>query len=1607
MYLVIDSQLNTGPECQARLRRRLSPILLALPTVSVRFSYRSIPATLVVKSDGSLAISSDAIDTQSNPIQLVMIPNADGKTNLYMIPKEANELQTAFLVKPMNGQGWNVGKELFQSVGNTVASLNSSPTKPKETIVPALAKALKTNSLTGNANIAKKIVEKNDTMTNVSKTVTITTTDYEPPLLPNPGAPSHSLQAVSGPMPKGAFASGTTQTGPATINHSATVLSSFSAGTHIIRPLLQQRIVESKTGQTNSGTQPPQHESPGSQIRPLVLNVPINVSKLLQLRRVSEQAAAVSGAQPAQAPAISSQVPPLVGLAPAHVAKQPFNGFQQAEDGSGAQTAQHSSLGPQPVLYAAVNNSFQPHQLSTVGSQPVIYPVVKTNTGPQLLQSPIISSQQLQAYNLPQPSQPQAMGAVTQNASPFVIMDQNAAVTTSPSINSFVSLASSHSGTVSSCPQPYVVLGSHNSSNVVSLAPASSSQTLSVVQANGSQVQYKITYLNPTTSDSCGSLTNAVQITPSANARVPVIGGLQTPTSISGIGSSQSGVGPKSENAPDGDQTASAGINDVSPVFSPCVYIINGQPYLLSVKKSDGIATLVSLPSKLGSVGRANAVPTQVLANASTATVISSNTPVMSAKASTLNNSTDNICVKPSQSTINPIVLNDITLPGSTIPGLETLTVKQLMQINNILGKQGQQSDLNNLNPQVLMTQDRNINVSVPVTQNVGPPAFQQISLSEPRVPQSVLSSENESNTRSYPNTRPPELQWRNILRHNELHSSISSQKASMENNKTRCDNDIDAINVDSNSSDDNDIEVIHDIVPSQRTRPASLPIVDDDVRPMLLFRSEIARKLKPAILQEATGPYVVNKTTSITSPMVFSIPTSGTSSVGSFNSVNTGTTPTSSQVSPVIRMVLTNVNSSTVSTSAGKVSLTFGDSNGTASKSAQTYGNRFIKEPSPIKRPIDQIVTGSIKRRVPRSATSKALYYFSPQAAERNKKPVVETEPSKMVDLLTKNRGYNKLYERMENGVKIMCFEKAEGKSCETQQQPFAIDNLVNKGNTVTISSKTESKLGNVEYKGDCTDEANEPMAIKIDSVFSLNPSAQLHSNQDFNETDNEKLADSHQSDKDDQLSDASEVVVIDSPVRQNSKEANDEEDQDVIIIESNNENSAENIDSTRNDSLITAGTRRKNRTEIRLGKVRTNRSCMKYDHSCRVVLRCLNMRQFETPYSYKSLQKALTANKCSNICREMAVRNYFETGGTCSLTRLPSYPSKRYNRYIPYVKVNPKVKIPKVDPKVKQLHLQLDPTSKGKWVVSKLMPTSNNASKPQVVKVPQVNVIKVNAAEPQHTSRPVLSRLKQKIQTASSCPIISTNEKKFCIYNTKDEKLLVTDTVLEKSDTGTLVFPRISQQTSAATVETTNAPTVEEASSLNSRTAVSLSSTSEAESTTNVYKNTCTTTINSAFPVLTSSLTRPSVASSFVPVPIETRCKALTDSQEDEIKSEPVTPDTDDYKEHPHTSVSVKSEPINSGYIEEIKTTQNSGPETTRKRKSTDDESECVIVDGIQNAGKQDKKEPKRFATSESSHLEKIKRLKEQLKKEQEALEKIRKQRFSVDSSSGDSET
>ena len=363
--------------------------------------------------------------------------------------------------------------------------------------------------------------------------------------------------------------------------------------------------------------------------------------------------------------------------------------------------------------------------------------------------------------------------------------------------------------------------------------------------------------------------------------------------------------------------------------------MVNGQPYLISVNQNDNVAALVTLASTKESL---NAAP-QSSINASFTTVVSSNTPVMSVKASASSDSKDNVSSKsvwkPPLSVLN--TTNIIGKPRTKSPSPINsmgLSVEQLMELKDImLREHGQLLDRQQLD--YINSYTKNL-LGKPVStvkksatkkqkstiQTEGRPVFEQM----------LESMTRKKKKKSDTDYSPPQLQRRKTGGEIELHSSASGQnvQSKNKNNNTECDNDLDAMIVDFNSSDKSDVTTFY----SDRTFtgpalvPPRSPVGPDKARPMLLFRSDIARKLKPAILRESDMPSSVNKTTSITSPMVFSIITTMSSNDTVSIAVTTRTVSTTSSVSFSNRMDIFQLSSSTVSPNVGKASPIFGNRN-------------------------------------------------------------------------------------------------------------------------------------------------------------------------------------------------------------------------------------------------------------------------------------------------------------------------------------------------------------------------------------------------------------------------------------------------------------------------------------------------------------------------------------------------------------------------------------------------------------------------------------------------------------------------------------------------------
>ena len=185
------------------------------------------------------------------------------------------------------------------------------------------------------------------------------------------------------------------------------------------------------------------------------------------------------------------------------------------------------------------------------------------------------------------------------------------------------------------------------------------------------------------------------------------------------------------------------------------------------------------------------------------------------------------------------------------------------------------------------------------------------------------------------------------------------------------------------------------------------------------------------------------------------------------------------------------------------------------------------------------------------------------------------------------------------------------------------------------------------------------------------------------------------------------------------------------------------------------------------------------------------------------------------------------------------------------------------------------------------------------------------------------------------------------------------------------------------------------------------SLSSMSTAESKSSVCKTTTSKPLNNVLPVSASYLERSPSTLGYSPLPSETQCAKQPEEQFLDIEIEPNTSHLGGDTETDTKPVSVQSEPITGGDYHESQLSPVSGKWTTRKRKSSDEILISDDDDDNRDTVRNGNKVVNVFDTSEISHLERIKRLKEQLQHEQAALEKIRKQRFSEDSLTADSET
>ena len=142
---------------------------------------------MVVKSDGTVAISSDAIKSQTNPLQLMMLSTSDGNTSLYMVPKDASSSQTAFLVKPIVEQNWSDDQK-FSSLDQSV----------RFTYKPAVTKSVSSMDIPTRTKLSMPTIANQPVCTTIPKSLSQFTTKYNSPMpiyVPNAG-PSQTFMPV-------------------------------------------------------------------------------------------------------------------------------------------------------------------------------------------------------------------------------------------------------------------------------------------------------------------------------------------------------------------------------------------------------------------------------------------------------------------------------------------------------------------------------------------------------------------------------------------------------------------------------------------------------------------------------------------------------------------------------------------------------------------------------------------------------------------------------------------------------------------------------------------------------------------------------------------------------------------------------------------------------------------------------------------------------------------------------------------------------------------------------------------------------------------------------------------------------------------------------------------------------------------------------------------------------------------------------------------------------------------------------------------------------------------------------------------------------------------
>ena len=144
---------------------------------------------MVVKSDGTVAISSDAIKSQTNPLQLMMLSTSDGNTSLYMVPKDASSSQTAFLVKPIVEQNWSDDQKF--------SSLDQSVRFPFK---PAMTESVSSREIPTRTKLSVPTIANQPVCATIPKSLSQFTTKYNSPMpiyVPNVGRSQTCMPVVA------------------------------------------------------------------------------------------------------------------------------------------------------------------------------------------------------------------------------------------------------------------------------------------------------------------------------------------------------------------------------------------------------------------------------------------------------------------------------------------------------------------------------------------------------------------------------------------------------------------------------------------------------------------------------------------------------------------------------------------------------------------------------------------------------------------------------------------------------------------------------------------------------------------------------------------------------------------------------------------------------------------------------------------------------------------------------------------------------------------------------------------------------------------------------------------------------------------------------------------------------------------------------------------------------------------------------------------------------------------------------------------------------------------------------------------------------------------